>query len=120
MKKVIVALCLLLSLAFIGTTYAGGGQEEPTYPPYCWNQVTGGKLWYPCGSEELRVAHCANLMETAMVKIDPYLQFAESDTLTMTPREQKEYKSALYVWNRIKHECWKEYEEERLLPQHIH
>lgn len=118
MRAFIIAACLLLGIA--GTSYAAGGQKEPTYPPYCWQQPAGSELWYPCGAEEAKVAHCANLMETAMHKIDPYLQFLETGIPKFTPEEKDKYDRALYTWNRIKHECWKDYEEERLQPQHIH
>ena len=119
MKAFIVAMFVLVGVGIASVSYAGG-QKEPTYPPYCWQQPTGSELWYPCGDEGAKVAHCATLMETAMVKIDPYLQFVEPGITNFPPEEKDKFTKALYAWNRIKHECWKEYEQERLEGSHIH
>lgn len=119
MKTLILTLSLLLCA--VGISYAQG-QKEPTYPPYCWVQPGGdeNELWYPCGTNEVKVLHCNKLMDIAMHGVDPYLQFLESGLPTFTPEEKDKYTRALYAWNRIKHECWKEYEEERLDGMHIH
>mgnify|MGYP001610667336 CR=1 FL=1 len=87
-----------------------GGVEEPTYPPYCWNQPSGSALWYPCGSETLKLANCVYLMELAMKDVDPYL---DSMSLPEVKRE-----TVLKLWDRAKNSCWSDLK--NLQPQHYH
>lgn len=115
MMKILMITAFLV-FGFAGTTYAGGGQKEPTYPPYCWAQPAGSELWFPCGSEEAKIAHCANLMETAMIAIDPYVAYFSGEGELPT----QDTVPVLKQWNRIKHECWKEFESERLQGSHLH
>lgn len=117
MRSFIITVFLLLGIA--GVAFAAG-QQEPSYPPYCWQQPAGQTLWFPCGSDDAKVTHCANLMETAMIKVDPYLKLIETGSSKLSPAKKEELKRALYTWNRIKHECWKEFEAERLEGQHLH
>jgi hypothetical protein len=59
-------------------------------------------------------------METAMIKVDPYLELIERGSSKLSPAKKEELKRAFYTWNRIKHECWKQFEAERLGGQHLH
>lgn len=118
MKALIIAALLLLGIS--GTAYAGG-QKEPTYPPYCWQQPAGSDLWYPCGSDDVKQFYCLNLLETAMQNVDPFLKYLETGLPEhFTPEDRAMVKRALYSWHRIKHECWKEFESERQQSQHYH
>ena len=99
-------LILMFGL-FLPTLAFADGLKEPVYPPYCWIQPTGSTLWYPCGSEEAFNANCVQRMEFAMHQAD---QFVTSGS--------KIPDAVLKSWTRAKHDCWKEYEQERL--HHIH
>jgi hypothetical protein len=59
-------------------------------------------------------------MDLAMTNVDPYLKFLQTGMPNITPEEKERLDRALYSWERIKHECWKEFEAERQQGQHIH
>jgi hypothetical protein len=97
-------LMLFLLTPFAPLVYAEG-LKEPVYPPYCWAQPAHSDLWYPCGSEEAFNANCVQRMDFAMHKVDPYLGKEVPEAI-------------LKSWDRVKHDCWKEYAEER--STHLH
>lgn len=117
--RIALFLGFLFGLILIAATSWPHGLKEPTYPPYCWVQPPGSKLWYECGSEEAQMIDCLKLMESAMKAVDPYVPSVEE--LKAMPILQEERKKATHIlklWDRAKNFCWSDLKD--LQPQHYH
>ena len=120
-----IALLMLCSLLTACQTipsieiHTYGGVKEPTYPPYCWVQPPGGVLWYPCDSEDAKLADCVNLMELAMKAVDPYVpSIALLKAMPILDEGKEKGGQILKLWDRAKNSCWSDLKDAR--PQHYH
>jgi hypothetical protein len=101
------AVLVLLAAAPV---WAGGVKEPNMDSQFCWVQPPGSALWYPCDSEEAKIADCLNLMELAMKAVDPYL-----DNMSLP---EKERERVLKRWERAKNSCWSDLKDKQI--QHYH
>lgn len=100
-------LIIVLLLCFTPSGVQADGVKDPVYPPYCWISPTGSNLWYVCGSEEAFNANCVQRMEFAMHQVDQVIISGTKPT-----------KEIIDAWNRAKHDCWKDFEQERASHAH--
>ena len=117
--SLVVLMCGLLAGCHAPVEYIYGGVKEPIYPPMCWAQPPTSQLWYPCGSEELRVADCVQLMELAMKAVDPYVPTVEQlKAMPILQEEATKGTKIVKLWDRAKNSCWSDLKDAQ--PKHYH